>query len=189
MTNYISTEHVVKMFPISFDRKDKYDRVLSESNLVDWFRGTVVDSVDSNNSKHSYIISADSNFGNSEYERFMEFFINGYYVKISDRWLTGEWANLKHDDNKTKTFYIFASIKLNTDDAEFVQLEHEENSLSETFDALEFDYYETSEPEPESNTYRLCILTKPANTTEFVVPSGSRPIISLLESIDGGEIE
>ena len=76
---------VDKMFPVSFEREGKYDRVLSEENLTSWIRGLLPNSADdSKNSPSSYMITpvipdnfAQSNSdGKSEY---IEFIIGGYY--------------------------------------------------------------------------------------------------------------
>ena len=208
--NYIDNNSVVKMFPVSFDRgTEKYDRFFTESNLIDWVKGVVPHSSNLEiNSPHSFVISVDPQFGlNSNVDQFIEFVINGYYVKLSDDWLkdtSGNFASLMIENEKiSKDIQIFAEIYLDPHpyDAtvKFTQLAGEDDPIS-GFSALRLvakdsdghEIVSTDRPEICNDgkpviEYHLCILKKDANTNVFEIPDYS---LSYYEKgvIDGGDL-
>lgn len=178
-SKYLHRDHVVKMFPISFERYKKYDRVLSEENLIDWIRGIASNSSDlERNSHHSYVITEElaSDFGSTTSERYIEFLIGGYYVKLSDRgFMEGSFGNGD----------IYAVITETSSSATFRALEGGEDVNSEElFKAVKLVSCDSSKVlDVEADEYKLHILTKTA--TGYSIPTGSK---RATYAVDGGEI-
>lgn len=175
--NYPRSKNVSKMFPVSFERPDKYDRVLSEEHLIDWIRGIVPNSSNmSKNSPYSYVVteSLPPDFGkhpDSELEYYIEFMIGGYYVKLSDKCLT-DIADGK---------YIFAVITESTNSTTFRSLVGGGGDNSdEDFSALELIAVNTIEKKDtlypkiknDGTHYTLHILNKDADGN-YSIPEDS----------------
>lgn len=180
---YLENTHVVKMFPISFERSGKYDRVLSEENLVDWIRGVASSSSnDEKNSMYSYVITEelDPFFGGSDQPCYIEFIIGGYYVKLSDQGIKD--LNLKGD--------IYAVIVESHNTETFRSLVVGEDVNSEgKFKALELVSCATGTKlefmsQKAGIQYQLHILTKNGNS--YSIPEDSK---RCTYAVDGGEID
>lgn len=180
--NTFLSADVLKMFPISFERASSHDRVISEENLVSWFRGVAENSADlSKNSKYSYVITDElnSNFAqnSSATNQEFEFMLGGYYIKLSDRGFT----DLPVSDNRD----IYAVIEeTNTEFRHLVDGE-DINSDNNSVRALKFvsvDHGESFAP-PDPGLYKLHILTK--DNGKYSIPQDS---LRASFAVDGGEI-
>lgn len=180
---HIRPEGVEKMFPVSFERSGtRYNRVLSEENLVDWFRSVTSNSANSTkNSPYSYVLTDNlsETFGaTNSVVSFLEFVIGGYYVKLTD--VAVEGVNAAVCD-------IYAVI-FETSDKVFRSLRGGELSSDNKFTALELypvGLGETLElPEQTESYFKLHILTK--ENDKYTIPTDSKRATS---AVDGGELD
>lgn len=177
-SNFYSAD-VLKIFPVSFERASKYDRVLSEENLVDWFRGVASDSSDlSKNSRYSYVITdtllsefaQNANKTNQEFE----FMLGGYYIKVSDRGFASMGDNLD----------IYAVLEESSGNFRHLLDGEDINSDDDTLKALKFVAVHNGEAFNSSNPrlYKLHILTI---NNGYNIPAESKRASF---AVDGGEI-
>lgn len=184
---HFTSNHVVKMFPVSFERVGKYDRVLSEENLVDWIRGIASNSANpEKNSACSYVITEklDGNFGKTRndttIEYHIEFLIGGYYVKLSDvGFMDKSFGNCDiyaviRESVDPDCFRCLTGESINSDDNEFTALQIVSCGIGEEL---------TLESESLGTPHKLHILTKTGDS--FSIPPDSLRVTS---AIDGGEI-
>lgn len=180
-SNFYS-EDVLKIFPVSFERASKHDRVLSEENLVDWFRSVASDSSDiDKNSRYSYVITDKlySNFAqnaaatNQEFE----FMLGGYYIKLSDR----GFANMPNLNQKD----IYAVLEESTGDFRHLLDGEDINSDNDTLRALKFVTVDNGAQFVSSNPrlYKLHILTV---NNGYSIPVESKRASF---AVDGGEFD
>ena len=177
------SEDVSKIFPVSFERVNSHDRVLSEENLVDWFRGATADSANlSKNSRYSYVVTdyLNDKFAQDKetITQEFEFILGGYYIRVSDRGVAGI-PNVKGKD-------IYALLE-ETDDGSFRHLVGGEDiNADEILRAVKFITVESGQPLAMNSSprcYQLHILTEQDG---FKIPSDSR---RSSYTIDGGEID
>jgi hypothetical protein len=180
-TNFYS-EDVLKIFPVSFERASKYDRVLSEENLVDWFRSVASDSSDlEKNSRYSYVITdkLHPNFAQNAAatNQIFEFMIGGYYVKLSDR----GFANMLNLNQKD----VYAVIEESDGDFRHLIDGEDINSDNDTLRALKFVAVDSGAEFTSSNPrlYKLHILTV---NNGYSIPAESKRSSF---AVDGGEID
>lgn len=181
---YFNNTDVVKMFPISFERQEKYDRVLSEENLVDWIRGIAGSSSNlDKNSPHSYLITErlDSNFGKTSQPRYIEFLLGGYYVKLSDQGFIE--ANIGDGDIyaiivESASTEAFRALVVGEDINSQNKFKALEIVLCEEGDVLQFTSQKAGIP------HRLHILTK--NGNDYTLPTDS---MRTTYAVDGGELD
>ncbi len=191
---------VEKMFPVSFEREGKYDRVLSEENLTSWIRGLLPNSSDdSKNSPSSYMITATipDHFAEANYDsesEYIEFIIGGYYVKLSGACLEGTidvdaaydiYARITRSTNLT-----FKQLNGNIASPNFtyVELYRVDADESGEFPPLEDTVVTTLPNNPGTvspDSYHLHILRKEEGSNSFIIPTSS---LSVYNVIDGGEI-
>ena len=176
---FFESAHILKMFPISFERTNKYDRVLSEENLVDWFRSVASDSADTTkNSRYSYVLTDtidESTFGNSTRVNYFEFVIGGYYVKMTDEGVK---------DFGFGDIYAVIDEVTTTD---FRQLAHGDSITDENFSAIRFISVTSGTElnlEKYKSMYKLHILTK--TSSGYTIPAESK---RSTYAVDGGEID
>ena len=179
---------VDKIFPVSFERDGKYDRVLSEDNLTAWIRGFLPNaSDDSKNSPKSYMITSVYD-DESEY---IEFIIGGYYVKLS--------RSCFHPIDSASAYDVYARISRTTGDVfnhlngmldqdnftyvELYKVDANEDGSFVTFE--NFDSEIASTGASSSDSYHLHILRKEAGSTSFTIPTSS---LSSYNVIDGGVV-
>lgn len=180
------SDDVLKMFPVSFERPDSYDRVLSEENLIDWFRGVVSDSSDTRkNSPFSYVItdSLYTDFGKNPLQAIQEFtfMLGGYYIRVTDRGFS-EFATYTEQD-------IYAYIEETTGgSSDFRHLKDGEsiNSDQDLFKAVKFisvaaGTLPTTIP---SGAYKLHVLSVNSSRVFSIPPESKRSSFA----VDGGEI-
>jgi len=191
---------VDKMFPVSFEREGKYDRVLSEENLTSWIRGLLPNSADdSKNSPSSYMITpvipdnfAQSNSdGKSEY---IEFIIGGYYVKLSGSCLEGTidtdsaydiYARITRSNS-----LVFKQLNGSVDAPNFTYVElyrvdADDQGVFQTFSDSVATTLPSNPGTISADSYHLHILRKEAGSDTFIIPTSS---LSIYNVIDGGEI-
>lgn len=174
---FFDSEHIIKMFPVSFERTGTYDRVISEENLVDWFRGVAADSADTKkNSRYSYVMTdtVSSNFGKTDTVHYLEFILGGYYVKITDQ---GFKSFVGSSD-------IYAVIdEVSTTD--FRHLAYGDSITNGKFSAMRIVYIAPGEElDISGSMYKLHILTK--TESGFTIPAESK---RSTYAVDGGVIE
>jgi len=176
--SFFDSENILKMFPVSFERANSYDRVLSEENLVDWFRGIAFDSADiDKNSRYSYVITdtLNTDFGKSDTIHYLEFIIGGYYVKMTDQGFR----------NFAGSCDIYAVID-EVSSTDFRHLAYGDSITNGKFSAIRFIFVTPGDKPTNTTTsmYRLHILTK--TDTEFTIPAESK---RSTYDVDGGEID
>ena len=175
---------VDKMFPVSFERQGHYDRVLSEENLVDWFRGLTSNSANSvKNSDYSYVITEtlSENFGNGTVKSYLEFILGGYYVRLTDDAVSNISA-------EQETCDLYAVIYEISDNSLFRHLAGGDINSEDNFTAMELHlvgHGEALDFSTETRRYfKLHILSR--EDGKYSIPNDSKKASS---AVDGGEID
>lgn len=197
---HLSSNDVVKMFPVSFERtktkkeedKDKvipvHDRLISEENLVDWFRGVTGDSCDLNkNSPYSYVVTDEIKNSTTTFR----FILAGYHLEVE---LSGIDTLVKDIDSGVIDIYA-----LLTEEGETGNFRHVNNgdssNIENEFLAVQFLRLTSgNQPDereyPKSTYYRLHILTYNSKHTDGKTPKYTIPPESRRYSftVDGGVV-
>lgn len=193
------SDDIVKMFPVSFERtrtgkdgnpKMVHDRLISEENLVDWFRGVTGDSCDlDKNSPYSYVVSEYVDTGN------FRFILGGYHVEL----LLSGIDNLVKNIGADRDIYALLKEIDNNDGFRHVYNGDSSNSTDDPkkskFYAVQFVVVSPgSEPSekdyPKGTYYRLHILTYNSKHTDGKTPKYTIPPESRRYSftVDGGVV-